>query len=186
MSDWTNSIEKGDVLRARSGALRIVRDVKHSLVTRGGRAHVRTSVSFLIKRCSWTKRCVTVLHSNDLKSQGYVKTGARSKLNTAFDWAVEQELTLPRPTDVKLRCCDVKGLPRKRAPRGDDDSAQGKEAMTPTELLERAEKLLAEYREGAETFRAVLQEYSDADVTIAAIDAWKRDKAEMEQEKPNV
>lgn len=67
MKQWIPKIKKGDVLRSGTGILRVVRDVHHAHVG----DHVRVSVTFTIRRCSWTQRCYTVYTGNDLVQMGY-------------------------------------------------------------------------------------------------------------------
>jgi hypothetical protein len=83
---WIKHLQVGDVVRTRSGKLRIIRAVSHWSPTLGG-----TAVTFTIQRTSWTRRCYTVMNGSDLATQGYSKTGARAKLNHEFDRAVENE-----------------------------------------------------------------------------------------------
>lgn len=103
---WIKTLQVGDVLRAPSGVLRIVRSVQHSGPSLG-----KTSVCFLIRHCSWTGRCYTVLTGCDLATIGYVKTGARAKLNHGFDRAVEHDMGGIHWRDAKLTCCAVRGIP---------------------------------------------------------------------------
>jgi hypothetical protein len=103
---WPARLQKGDVVRARSGRLRIVRYVSHR---RTGPETVSTCVSFIIGHRSWTGRPVTTLTGNDLIQFGYRPTGARAKLNTAFDWAIERELEWPLPPIIRPE--EVLGIP---------------------------------------------------------------------------
>jgi hypothetical protein len=102
--EWISKIQVGDVLKNRSGTLRIVRAVHHSRVC----DHIRTSVYFTIKHCSWTGRCYTILGGNDLVQNGYQPTGAKVKLRARFDRFIEEEFEMPNPI---LTCCDVRGIP---------------------------------------------------------------------------
>ena len=63
---WIKKLQKGDVIRSRSGALRVVRAVDHF-----GPGICRTVVHLAIKRCSWTHRAYTVYNGNDLRQMGY-------------------------------------------------------------------------------------------------------------------
>lgn len=106
---WIAQLQKGDVVRTRSGRLRIVRDVSHHHNRYYG---TRTIVTFLICHPSWTGRCYTVMTGNDLVQMGYRPTKAKATLRTAFDWAVEQEISeCFHPNDIKLHARDVRGIP---------------------------------------------------------------------------
>lgn len=101
--DWVKRIRVGDVLRARSGLLRVVREVHHE--------GTKTVVTFAIKRCSWTGRCYTVYFHNDLKSMGFRPTGKRMRLSREIDRAIREEIVEHYiPEKIKLHCCDVKGI----------------------------------------------------------------------------
>lgn len=104
--NWIKQIQKGDVLRAPSGKLRIVRRVTHY-----GQSLSRTSIVFLISRPSWTGRCYTVIRGNDLKNKGYQPTKAKAKLGKDFDNIVEYELDRSAHQPKKLGARDVMGIP---------------------------------------------------------------------------
>jgi hypothetical protein len=103
---WMARVRVGSVLRAGSGAMRVVRSVtRHA----DGRL---CAVSFAIASCSWTRRCYTVVMSNDLRQRGFrmVRVKPRS-LNTELDRKIAQSIAQPaweRP--YVLRCCDVEGI----------------------------------------------------------------------------
>ena len=97
--NWISQIRKGDVLRAPSGLLRVVRAVNHE--------NQKTSVHFSIKHCSWTRRCYTVYFGADLKTMGYRPTGKRMRLRREIDAVIEADFGVTRP---KLTCCDVEGI----------------------------------------------------------------------------
>lgn len=114
---WISQIEKGDVLRTRSGTLRVVRYVNHHFIPRRRGRHrkyegiPRTSVSFTITRCSWTGRCYTTMNGNDLVQMGYRPTKATWHLRTDLDKAIEGQINARLSDPIELHCCDVKGLP---------------------------------------------------------------------------
>lgn len=101
--DWFAFLQPGDVLEFR-GSYRIVRHV-----TRWhGRLH---SVTFAIKRPSWTGRCYTVCDRNDLKTSGARYVGARVKLDTEMDRKIHQSITGREfPPHYTLRARDVVGV----------------------------------------------------------------------------
>ena len=99
---WIRKIRKGDILRAPSGLLRIVREVAHS--DKG------TYLSFVIKRCSWTQRCYTTYVGVDLVRLGYSPTGKHASLTGRIDRKIERELGDVSPIDIVLHCCDVRGI----------------------------------------------------------------------------
>lgn len=100
-------VKIGDVFRAPSGLLRIVRHVKRSRNPR------RYWVVFTIQRCSWTHRAVTIYSLGELRQIGYVHTRQNVKLASKFDKLIEYDCTFP--TTGKDRghfdCCDVRGIP---------------------------------------------------------------------------
>lgn len=107
--DWFDFVREGDVLRAPSGDLRVVRRVSWH---RGAKASRKLwGVVFVIRRCSWTKRCDTVMTATDLKTRGFTHTGARVKLNKTIDALVRESIDARMRLDAPLSCCDAKGLP---------------------------------------------------------------------------
>ena len=112
--DWIARIRKGDVLRSGSGVLRVVRNVSHSEVRWSGPPHIRTSVVFAIKHCSWTKRPYTVYTGNNLVQMGYQPTRARVTLQKRIDRAIMRvygaapNWSHKKPYEVT--CCDVEGI----------------------------------------------------------------------------
>jgi hypothetical protein len=101
---WVKRIRKGDVLRAGSGVLRIVRAVQHT-----GLSIPKTSVTFAIRHCSWTHACYTVYTGNDLRQMGYSPVRASFKLTGKLDRMIEQDFGKPG-YERKLTCCDVIGV----------------------------------------------------------------------------
>lgn len=79
---WTKRLQVGDVIRSKTGKLRIVRYASHDprKPTPSG-----SFFAFCIGRVSWTTRPYTFVTGNDLKQSGYMPTGARAKLNHEFD-----------------------------------------------------------------------------------------------------
>lgn len=97
---WYRKIRIGDVLRSGGGSLRVVRDVKHF-------ADGKTFVHLVIKHCSWTGRCYTVLQGTDLNYMGYRRTGKRVRLRSKLDAKIAEAC---RSVPITLTCCDVEGL----------------------------------------------------------------------------
>jgi hypothetical protein len=98
---WIWKVRAGDVLRSRSGTLRVVRRVSQ------GRSRVH--VFFAIRHCSWTHRCYTLLERNDLIQNGYRPTGAHVNLRKRIDRQIARELDGDR-LKPKLDCCKVRGI----------------------------------------------------------------------------
>jgi hypothetical protein len=99
---WTKHLQVGDVI-TNGGACRVVRKATHSASQFG-----RASYSFVIRHCSWTKRCYTVLTDNDLRQLGYRLIGRGFPLGTELDGKILEECeSKSRP---RIRCCDVSGL----------------------------------------------------------------------------
>ncbi len=102
---WIKRIQKGDILEARSGTLRIVRSVRHN-----GPSLPKTSVTFTIRHCSWTGRCYTVVNGNDLRQMRFRPVSARMPLRTKLDKLIEAEFGRPPGDGRMLDCCDVRGI----------------------------------------------------------------------------
>ena len=106
---WIKQLKPGDVLEERSGSLRVVRTVsrhKHPYSSMG--YGPRTSVTFVIKHCSWTHRCYTTLCDNDLITRGFKPIGVSIELDTEFDEKILKEIqNWGKPN---LSCCDVEGI----------------------------------------------------------------------------
>ena len=95
------NLKVGDVLRAPSGRLRIVRRL----------SQVRTDnpyVYFTIAHCSWTHRSYTLYTVNELARMGYRKVN-HYKLRDKFDRLMEEEFETNNPPQIT--CCDVRGIP---------------------------------------------------------------------------
>lgn len=111
---WIARIQKGDVLRSRTGLLRVVREVSHAEVCYSGPPHIRTSVVFAIKHCSWTRRPYTVYTGNDLARMGYRPTRARVSLRKRIDLAIMRVYAAKPKWGAKkpyeITCCDVEGI----------------------------------------------------------------------------
>ncbi len=108
MSEWSwiKKIQKGDVLRSRSGMFRIVRRVSHC-----GASIPKTWVHMSIQRCSWTGRPYTIYNGNDLRQMGFAPVKANPfALRTEFDRELERNFDKDYARDCTLDCCDVRGI----------------------------------------------------------------------------
>lgn len=100
--DWMRDIKVGDVLCSGRGTMRVVR---HASFYSNGDLR---SVQFIIRRCSWTHRCLTTMNYNDLQYQRYSPT--------MFHWKMKGPLDNVIAKHVKdhnfqtLDCCAVKGI----------------------------------------------------------------------------
>ena len=103
---WITKLQKGDVIRSKTGLLRIVRSVTHY-----GFSINKTYVILSIKRCSWTGRAYTVYTGNDLKQMGYRPVKARFALQSRVDRLMEEEFVRPGGERPVLTCCDGMRLP---------------------------------------------------------------------------
>lgn len=101
-SPWMATVRVGDVLESANGAQRVVREVK-----RYKDGELR-SVTFAIRRCSWTGRCYTILGYTDLRYRGFRKVG-RVRMGSAVDWKIYKEIK--SHAKPKLSCCYVRGVP---------------------------------------------------------------------------
>ena len=105
---WISRLKKGDVLRSRSGMLRVVRHVSHNKIPGYG---IRTTLIFSIQRNSWTTRPYTVYTGNDLVQMGYVKTRARRALRSKFDRTLESDFDRRgSAAECSLHSWDVLGV----------------------------------------------------------------------------
>ena len=110
---WIAKIKRGDILRSRSGMLRVVREVTHS---DQGIYGIRTSVTFTIKTCSWTGRCYTVYTGNDLVQMGFRPTRARVSLRKKIDREIACQIRdrpfpdMRLPKRYSIACCDVRDI----------------------------------------------------------------------------
>ncbi len=103
---WMQAIVVGSMLRSRSGVLRVVRSV-----ARYQNGDLR-SVTCTIRHCSWTRRCYTVLNYTDLRILGYRLVRATPRrLRSRLDRQIRTEIHQAAWAKVKIRCCDVEGIP---------------------------------------------------------------------------
>ena len=101
-------IKVGSILKSRSGDLRVVRDVKHRVTTKGPWKGCRKVTVYLaIRRCSWTGRCYTVMNEGDLAYLGFSYTGARLKLGSDIDEKIAESI---ESGEYIVGCCDVRGV----------------------------------------------------------------------------
>lgn len=97
--DEIDRLQVGDVIKSPSGAFRVVR-----LVDRP--TERRIFVGLTIRKCSWTRRCYTLLCRYDLRA--YTKLPFRVKLDSELDSMVLRELD--SSTAPLIDCCDIKGV----------------------------------------------------------------------------
>jgi len=105
-----DNIKVGDVLRAPSGRLRLVRAVHNSFLRKHWKNNPKSRiwVYFVINHCSWTKRPYTLYTVAELERQDYRKMPASFKLNDKFQRLLIEEIE----TNVNnFTCCDVVGIP---------------------------------------------------------------------------
>jgi hypothetical protein len=116
MSDAdVDALRVGDVLLyGRLSKPRVVRAIKwHANTPQRGRSKgdpQGVSVSFAIRRCSWTGRAWTTLSRTDLRLNCR-PAGRRAKVaNSKLAVRLLREIHDPPPTYFSLRCCDVIGV----------------------------------------------------------------------------
>lgn len=99
---WFRRVQVGSVIAERSGRWRVVRAVHR------GPSGKLWGVSLVIRRCSWTHRCYTVLTHTDLKYRGFrlIRVPPRT-LRTELDRKIQACLGA---RDKALTCCDVEGV----------------------------------------------------------------------------
>lgn len=101
---WMADVVVGSVLRSRSGAWRVVREVNRY---RNGDLR---SVTFAIKHCSWTHRCYTIYGYTDLRAMGYSMVPVKPRaLRTRLDKRINRAIHEPC-TQKSMTCCDVEGV----------------------------------------------------------------------------
>ncbi len=102
---WMRAIRVGDVLvrRGPRAVPRIVRDFKYLPPPKD-----MGWVDFVIRRCSWTKRPLTTMSFNDLRTLGYEPIGVRVALHRRLDKKIAR--CAQDPYDRSLTCCDVEGV----------------------------------------------------------------------------
>lgn len=101
---WMKDVVVGSVLARPHGSWRVVRAVH-----RYQNGDLR-SVTFAIRRCSWTHRCYTIYGYNDLRMLRFrmVRVEPR-KLLTRIDRKIHA--AIHEPCDRKsMTCCDVEGV----------------------------------------------------------------------------
>lgn len=101
---WMARVKVGDVLKERSGRLRVVREV---VWRRNGWLW---GLTFTIAHCSWTGRCYTVIDWSALKSRGFRPTGKQIRLTKPFDRKILAAIQQPAKERKILKCCDVEGV----------------------------------------------------------------------------
>lgn len=102
--DWLFECEVGDVFVENSGTMRVLR---HMSVDRTGMLRFAT---FSIRHRSWTNRCYTVLDYSAMLTRGFRPTGARVRLDSAMDIAIEAAIKQPGRMKYLLRADDVVGI----------------------------------------------------------------------------
>mgnify|MGYP001614383358 CR=1 FL=1 len=102
---WMKDLRAGDVLwNARCTDVRVVRQV-----SRFSNDDLRC-VTLVIRRCSWTTRCYTVLNYTDLIYRGFHPAPLRAKFVRLVDHHIEKNIRNAAECQT-LTCCDVAGVP---------------------------------------------------------------------------
>lgn len=107
------TICKGDILKAPSGLLRVVRDVQRYT---GHHDHYRRNPArsvwckFVIQRCSWTTRPYTLYNVGEMNQMKWAHTGKRFSLHSRFDQMLAADFAAPNAEQCQFHCCDVEGI----------------------------------------------------------------------------
>jgi hypothetical protein len=103
---WFRTLKVGDVIAERSGVWRTVRAVSRR--PSGG----LYAVHLVIRRCSWTHRCYTVVNATDLRVRGFRRIRVKRRpLRTRLDRQIQRIVNGPLAKRKQaLDCCDVKGI----------------------------------------------------------------------------
>jgi hypothetical protein len=104
LREWMRTVEVGDVLRNTEGTLRVVRHVRR--LANG----TLCSVTFAIRRCSWTGRGHTIYSFTELRMQGWCPVGVRLPLDGELDAALEYDIVNGAVTKL-VTCCIAKDMP---------------------------------------------------------------------------
>ena len=92
-------LKVGDIIATKRGTARVIRHKSSGYV------------ALAIRRCSWTRRCYTLLNVNDLTHAGYrVLSQKPRRLRTKIDRLIAQDIGADYRI-LKLDCCDVVGIP---------------------------------------------------------------------------
>lgn len=100
---WFDTVQVGDVLEAPGGRHRVVREVSRY---RNGELR---SLTFAIKKCSWTGRPYTQYGFTDLRMQGWRPTGVRIRLDSEMDVWLQADINSFNCRTVT--CCEAKAMP---------------------------------------------------------------------------
>lgn len=101
---WMLTLKVGHVIAKKNGPYRIVRRI-----ARYGNGDLR-SVTCVIRRCSWTHRCYTILNYTDLRIFGYRRIRVKRRtLGSEFDRKVASAIHQRCHEPYVLTCCDVEG-----------------------------------------------------------------------------
>ena len=107
IDDSLLNVRTGDVLKWPSGVMRVVRLVhQHGDRRENPR---KTFCFFVIKHCSWTRRCYTLYNIGELAGIGVRNTRVNIKFKTRIDERIVEEME--RAGRPQISCCKVRGLP---------------------------------------------------------------------------
>ncbi len=114
---WSAEIQEGDVVRTKSGDLRVVRAVhRHPKATGKGSYGAtqarRTYCFFAIKHCSWTGAGYTLYNVAEMVGMGWLPTTAKpQKLTAEIDLKLRADFEARDSRSRCVRCCEAVGLP---------------------------------------------------------------------------
>jgi hypothetical protein len=114
---WCATIREGDVIRTKSGSLRVVRAVHHHPKATGKGSYGatrarRTHCFFAIQRCSWTGAGYTVYNVAEMIGMGWLPTAARPRsLKAEIDLALRADFEARDSSCRLVKCCEAVGLP---------------------------------------------------------------------------
>ena len=114
---WSLTIQEGDVIRTKSGTLRVVRAVHRHPKASGkgsGKATVarRCFCFFAIKRCSWTGAGYTVYNVAEMVGMGWLPTTAKPRpLKVEIDLKLRHDFEARDSRTRCVTCCEAVRLP---------------------------------------------------------------------------
>ncbi len=113
---WAAEVQEGDVVKTKSGDLRIVRAVhRHPKATGKGSGKAtkarRVWCFFAIKHCSWTGAGYTLYTIAEMVGMGWLPTSAKPRrMSAEIDVRLKSDFARPGK-DRCVRCCEAVGLP---------------------------------------------------------------------------
>ena len=103
---WLDQLRIGDIVYegGNPSRARVVREASF------GKKGLLSSVTFSIRRRSWTGRCFTVVSRTDLKTRCFAPAGARVKKFTLLDKMIAHDILYWDKSKQRVSPADVRGI----------------------------------------------------------------------------